>query len=160
MVLNPHTHTHTRMTAQSTWLWRTSGRDHPIQGWSHGAGPIATHQIHQIGWFSFEIARQMGVSKNNGTPKSSILIGFSIITHPFWGTIIFGNTQIGLEFQKTCPNLVEKDFVSAMNCNAVFAKENKIRITVLLGHQGFQVGGTPPYPLCLVLDTVNVCPSF
>ena len=27
----------------------------------------------------------MGVSKNNGTPKSSILKGFSIINHPFWG---------------------------------------------------------------------------
>ena len=36
----------------------------------------------------------MDVSKNNGTPKSSILIGFSLINHPFWGTIIFGNTQI------------------------------------------------------------------
>ena len=37
----------------------------------------------------------MGVSKNNVTPKSSILIGFSIINHPFWGpTPIFGNTQI------------------------------------------------------------------
>ena len=28
----------------------------------------------------------MGVSKNSGTPKSSIFIGFSIINHPFWGT--------------------------------------------------------------------------
>ena len=28
----------------------------------------------------------MGVSENRGTPKSSILIGFSIINHPFWGT--------------------------------------------------------------------------
>ena len=28
----------------------------------------------------------MDVSKNRGTPKSSILIGFSIINHPFWGT--------------------------------------------------------------------------
>ena len=27
----------------------------------------------------------MGVSKNSGTPKSSIFIGFSIINHPFWG---------------------------------------------------------------------------
>ena len=36
----------------------------------------------------------MGVSKNNGTPKSSILIGFSIINHPFWGTPILGNTHI------------------------------------------------------------------
>ena len=36
----------------------------------------------------------MDVSKNNGTPKSSILIGFSIINHPFWGTPIFGNTHM------------------------------------------------------------------
>ena len=36
----------------------------------------------------------MGVSKNRATPKSSILIGFSIINHPFWGTPIFGNTHI------------------------------------------------------------------
>ena len=37
---------------------------------------------------------EMGVSKNRGTPKSSILIGFSIINHPFWGTPIFGNIQM------------------------------------------------------------------
>ena len=37
---------------------------------------------------------KMGFSKDNVTPKSSILIGFSIINHPFWGTPIFGNTQI------------------------------------------------------------------
>ena len=37
---------------------------------------------------------EMGVSKNSGTPKSSNLIGFSIIHHPFWGTPIFGNTQM------------------------------------------------------------------
>ena len=36
----------------------------------------------------------MGVSLNGGTPKSSILIGFSIINHPFWGTPIFGNTHM------------------------------------------------------------------
>ena len=33
----------------------------------------------------------LGVSKNKGTPKSSILIGFSFINHPFWGTPILGN---------------------------------------------------------------------
>ena len=38
--------------------------------------------------------RDVGVSKNNGTPKSSILIGFSIINHPFWGTPIFGNIHV------------------------------------------------------------------
>ena len=26
--------------------------------------------------------------------KSSILIGFSIVNHPFWGTLIFGSTQM------------------------------------------------------------------
>ena len=36
----------------------------------------------------------VGVSKNRGTPKSSILIRFSIINHPFWCTPIFGNTHV------------------------------------------------------------------
>ena len=36
----------------------------------------------------------MDFSKNRGTPKSSILIGFSIINRPFWDTTIFGNTYI------------------------------------------------------------------
>ena len=38
------------------------------------------------------------VSENSGTPKSSILIGFSIINHPFWGTPIFGNTHKCVSF--------------------------------------------------------------
>ncbi len=41
-----------------------------------------------------DMFKHMGVSKNRGTPKSSILIGFSIINHPFWGIPIFGNTNI------------------------------------------------------------------
>ena len=39
----------------------------------------------------------MGCSKTKiggFPPKSSILTGFSIINHPFWGTPIFGNTHI------------------------------------------------------------------
>ncbi len=37
----------------------------------------------------------------NGTPKSSILIGFSIINHPFWGpTPIFGNIHIMIHQSK------------------------------------------------------------
>ena len=44
----------------------------------------------------------MGVSENNGTPKSSILIGFSIINHPFWGTPIFGNTLIMKPWPSNC----------------------------------------------------------
>ena len=36
----------------------------------------------------------MGVSENGGTPKSSILIGISIINRPFWGTPMFGNIHM------------------------------------------------------------------
>ena len=39
-------------------------------------------------WFSWQY---MGVSKNNGTPKSSILIGFSMINHAF-GVTLFSET--------------------------------------------------------------------
>ncbi len=47
------------------------------------------------GWQYLELYLHMDVSKNRGIPKSSILIGFSIINHPFWGpTPIFGNTHI------------------------------------------------------------------
>ena len=48
-------------------------------------------------WFHLDHIH-MGVSKNSGTPKSSILIGFSIINHPFGGpphgTPIFGNIHM------------------------------------------------------------------
>ena len=42
-----------------------------------------------VGIFRFHLDFQgwnMDVSENSGSPKSSILIGFSIINHPFWGT--------------------------------------------------------------------------
>ena len=45
-------------------------------------------------WFADGYFVHLGVSENGGTPKSSILIGFSIINHPFWGTPIFGNTHL------------------------------------------------------------------
>ena len=36
----------------------------------------------------------MEVSWNGGTPKSSTLIGFSIINQPFWGSPIYGTPQM------------------------------------------------------------------
>ena len=36
-----------------------------------------------------KVGSDLDVSKNRGTPKSSILIGFSIINHPFWDSPIF-----------------------------------------------------------------------
>ena len=45
-------------------------------------------------WVNSKWLSDMGVSKNRGTPKSCILIGVSLINHPFWGTPIFGSTHI------------------------------------------------------------------
>ena len=52
--------------------------------------PNLTSHIFQMAWFN----HQLDVSENSGTPKSSIVIGFSIINHPFWGTPIFGNPHL------------------------------------------------------------------
>ena len=58
-----------------------------MHSWCHMTSP---NKYSLLLWLS-----EMGVSKNRGgPPKSSILIGFSLINHPFWGTTIFGNTQI------------------------------------------------------------------
>ncbi len=40
----------------------------------------------ELGYNKFE-EQYMGVSKNRGTPKSFLLIGFSMRNHPFWGTV-------------------------------------------------------------------------
>ena len=50
-------------------------------------------QLQNTGQYN-KIFVYVGVSKNRGTPKSSSLIGFSIINHPFWGTPILGNTHM------------------------------------------------------------------
>ncbi len=59
----------------------------PSTGWLIFAGRKAWR------WWEFVQPKyqHMGVSKNRGTPKSSILIRCSIINHPFWGTPIFGH---------------------------------------------------------------------
>ena len=47
------------------------------------------------------------VSENRGTPKSSILIGFSIINDSFWGTPLFGNTHVS--FGESTPLFAKKN---------------------------------------------------
>ena len=54
------------------------------------------------------LVQYMGVSENSGTPKSSILIGFSIINHPFWGTPIFGNTHKSWKNCTTASNSIRQ----------------------------------------------------
>ena len=88
----PSTTTPTRC---DTWTWPFRVpplRSYPPTPRRHRCS--SGYSAHQPG-INGEWGAYMGVSKNNGTPKSSILIGFSIINHPFWGTPIFGNTHIG-----------------------------------------------------------------
>ena len=59
--------------------------------WWHAADSSLFLFLVNIITFTFD--KHMGVSEIV-VPKSSILIGFSIINHPFWGTLIFGNTHI------------------------------------------------------------------
>ena len=44
-----------------------------------------------LGWV---LGGKIGISINGGTPKSSILMGFSLINHPFMGTSVYGTPQI------------------------------------------------------------------
>ena len=61
--------------------------------WSYLKRPRGRGRVSRVCFLESRLD-SLGVSKNSGTPKSSILIGFSIIKHPFWGTTIFGNTHI------------------------------------------------------------------
>ncbi len=63
----------------SVWTGRRCLQMRHIPRWSRVQGGIV--------W-------DLDVSKNRGAPKSSILMGFSLINHPFWGTIIVGNTHL------------------------------------------------------------------
>ena len=47
---------------------------------------VGGHEVKRFGLAFLPRKQDMDVSKNRGTPKSSILIGFSIMNHPFWGT--------------------------------------------------------------------------
>ena len=48
---------------------------------------------------SFQSQYWHGVSLHGGTPKSSILIGFSLINHPFWGRFMETSKSIWNQYQ-------------------------------------------------------------
>ncbi len=76
------------------------------------------------------------------TPKSSILIGFSIINHPFSGTPIFGNTHIvdiGKIIQKTdCWPICDHadDFKCQIGWSVLVPKAVHSRMTRFVGRLG------------------------
>ena len=50
--------------------------------------PLRDEAMQEAECFLFSTGpKNVGVSDNRGTPKSFILIGISIINHPFWGTL-------------------------------------------------------------------------
>ena len=67
----------------------------------NGCGP-SVHEVHEWSSFfspmKFDCGRlfQMGVSLNGGTQQPWLFLLKMIILGCFWGTIIFGNTQINL----------------------------------------------------------------
>ena len=75
----------------------------------------------------------MAVSKNRGTPKSSILIGFSIINHPFWGIPIFGNIHINATNLKQAPQIIRVAKFKAIIAQKIHAMVRPAN-TVSQGH--------------------------
>ena len=75
---------------------------------------------------------QMGVSKNNGTPKSSIVIGFSIINNPFWGVYhpyFWKHPNLPVNFKQLFPNPKPRcvfftDAIGNINCSTCLGGKN------------------------------------
>ena len=82
---------------QRSFFWKT-----PVGG-SLKYGVLNVVSISQGIVINPVVRVHMDVSENSGTPKSSILIGCSIIKHPFRGTSIFGNTHITIQYTEFRP---------------------------------------------------------
>ena len=83
-------------------------------------------------WEVSSAPKHMGVSKNRGTHKSSILIGFSIINHPF-GVPLFLETPILLKWLRT---------VFATGASAVF---DDLRAVAFFGRQVISSWASDPW---------------
>ena len=91
--------------------------------------------------------KYMGVSKNRGTPKSSILKRFSIINHPFWGTPIFGNIHMALWIRDGWGDftlLIGENFTPMitgvfLDPTLLYQSHCDLRLMAKLHHQGWHV---------------------
>ena len=68
-------------------------------------GFLITQPLGEVSWGFHVMLEHVGLSINGGTPKSSILIVFSIINRPFWGSSIYGNPHV--IYQYTQQNVSE-----------------------------------------------------
>ena len=102
-----------------------------IRKWSFSNCHFQFLNMHVKPWTRWH-SHDMDVSENRGTPKSSILIGFSIINHPFWGTPIFGKHPYTWDLSSRCLRTSSKVFNSVtkpLDC-AVFATSCAARSVV------------------------------
>ena len=111
----------------------------------------------------------MDVSENRGTPKSSILIGFSIINHPFWSTPIFGN--IHMEVIHFCCSSGDHGARKAWNPNSnppnIYIPSLKLTCSLwksMVGRWNFFLGQFRPIfrgePLVSGGIYANICQSY
>ena len=111
LYLNSHVTYHFNLTFLC-WKWVHPCCNIPLikfPGWLWRGGDLRSlvwQKVDLFGWKKSSVQKKyqayhhMGVSLNGGIPKSSILIGFSIMNHPFWGTPIFGNPHTAGTKQK------------------------------------------------------------
>ena len=87
-----------QVTVMSSWWWKNASW---LGGRSPRTSPSLSHFISHGSHCYWEGRRGDFTNpkiwvfpKIMVSPKSSILVGFSIINHPFWGTPIFGNIHM------------------------------------------------------------------
>ena len=97
-----------KMIGKNEWrtfncMWRHMMRKVDGSSWESGTQDFFKQKTNGTHTSEHPKVEDMDVSENSGTPQSSILIGFSIKNHPFWGTTIFGNTQLFMWYQEKAP---------------------------------------------------------
>ena len=135
--------------------------------WAFQGGLYATKATLLTGTSIPTIDLYMDVSENSGTPKSSILIGFSIINHPFWGTPIFGNTYMWNHLNRgetpccsTTRNAVTlASAVNACDKGAQWAKGLELLQEVSGRTQGEEVGSWKVRPVMAGSLSYQLCPG-
>ena len=104
------------------------------------------------------LIKDMGASKNRGTPKSSILIGFSIINHPFWGTPIFGNTHMDFHTHKNHPIWATKtgDIPTVEVVVVSPPEEPLVVVFIAFNKQGYTLENPPKWMVYFMENPIKI----
>ena len=93
-------------------------------------GSAGTSELAFLGVGTHSGCSKWRVSVNGGTPKSSILIGFSLINHPFWGFPIYGNPPT-----IAAPRPCDPDVTNSMESGVLADWGYRFRQVELYNHQ-------------------------